>query len=55
MDKQMLDKFIASRRAKVANLADAGLSERAIADALGVSRSTVWNDKQAIKTRSRKA
>lgn len=34
------------RRAKVAQLTAGGLSEREIAKQLGVSRTTVWTDKQ---------
>lgn len=37
---------VQERRAKVAELAKAGKSEREIAKALGVSRTTVWTDKQ---------
>lgn len=37
---------IQERRAKVAQLAKAGKSEREIARELGVSRTTVWTDKQ---------
>lgn len=37
---------VEERRAKVAELAKAGKSEREIAKALGVSRTTVWTDKQ---------
>ncbi len=38
----------AQRRDKVAALVKAGKSERQIARELGVSRTTVWNDKVAI-------
>jgi Bacterial regulatory proteins, luxR family. len=37
---------VQERREKVAELAKAGKSERAIAAELGVSRTTVWTDKQ---------
>lgn len=37
---------IAERRVRVAELAKAGRSERDIARELGVSRTTVWTDKQ---------
>lgn len=37
---------VEERRQKVAELAKAGKSERAIAQELGVSRTTVWTDKQ---------
>lgn len=37
---------IARRRTKVAELTGAGKSEREIARELGVSRTTVWTDKQ---------
>lgn len=37
----------AQRRQKVAALVKAGKSERQIARELGVSRTTVWNDKIA--------
>lgn len=37
-----------SRRRRVAALALEGYSEREIAAKLGVSRTTVWNDKQAL-------
>ncbi len=37
---------VQERRAKVAELAKAGKSEREIAKELGVSRTTVWTDKQ---------
>ena len=37
---------VSERRQKVAELAKAGKSEREIAKALGVSRTTVWTDKQ---------
>ena len=36
------------RRQKVAQLAKAGKSEREIAKELGVSRTTVWTDKQVV-------
>lgn len=36
------------RRRKVAELAKAGKSEREIARDLGVSRTTVWTDKQVV-------
>lgn len=39
---------IEERRAKVAELTKAGKSERAIAAELGVSRTTVWTDKQVV-------
>jgi DNA-binding NarL/FixJ family response regulator len=42
---------IEERRAKVAEMVQAGKSERAIAGELKVSRSTVWADKQAAKRR----
>lgn len=42
----MAEKDIESRRAEVARRAAAGESERDIAKALGVSRTTVWTDKQ---------
>lgn len=37
---------VQERRAKVAELAKAGKTERQIAAELGVSRTTVWTDKQ---------
>lgn len=37
---------ILERRRKVGKMVEAGMSERQIAAALGVSRSTVWSDKQ---------
>lgn len=37
---------IAARRAEVARRSTAGQTEREIARALGVSRTTVWTDKQ---------
>ncbi len=37
---------VEERRRKVAELARAGKSEREIARDLGVSRTTVWTDKQ---------
>lgn len=37
---------VAARRAKVAELTDKGWTEREIAHKLGVSRTTVWTDKQ---------
>lgn len=37
---------VQERREKVAELTKAGKSERAIAQELGVSRTTVWTDKQ---------
>ena len=40
---------IQERRKMVSGLVKAGLSERAIARRLSVSRSTVWSDKQALK------
>ena len=39
---------IDERRQKVAELAKAGKSEREIARDLGVSRTTVWTDKQVV-------
>lgn len=42
---------IQKRRAKVVALVNAGLSEREIAKQLGVSRSTVWNDKHPTPRR----
>lgn len=36
------------RRRKVAELTKAGKSEREIARELGVSRTTVWTDKQVV-------
>ena len=39
---------IEERRRKVAELAKEGKSERAIARELGVSRTTVWTDKQVL-------
>lgn len=39
---------IQERRAKVAQLVKAGLTEREIARKLGVSRTTVWTDKQVL-------
>jgi hypothetical protein len=39
---------IEERRAKVAELSKAGKSERQIAAELGVSRTTVWTDKQVV-------
>lgn len=39
---------ILERRAKVAELTKAGKSEREIARDLGVSRTTVWTDKQVV-------
>ena len=36
------------RRQKVAQLAKAGKSAREIAKELGVSRTTVWTDKQVV-------
>jgi len=39
---------IQERRAKVAVLTKAGKSEREIAKDLGVSRTTVWTDKQVV-------
>lgn len=42
------DKEIETRRAEVARRSTAGETERAIARALGVSRTTVWTDKQVI-------
>jgi DNA-binding NarL/FixJ family response regulator len=39
---------IEERRRKVAELTKAGKSERAIARDLGVSRTTVWTDKQVM-------
>lgn len=44
----MADKDIEARRAEVARRTAAGESERKIADALGVSRTTVWTDKQVV-------
>lgn len=40
------DTAIAARRAEVDRRTNAGESERAIASALRVSRTTVWTDKQ---------
>lgn len=42
----MADKDIETRRAEVARRSAAGESERSIASALKVSRTTVWTDKQ---------
>lgn len=39
---------VQERRQKVAQLVKAGLTEREIAKKLGVSRTTVWTDKQVI-------
>jgi transposase len=37
---------VQERRRRVVNLVKAGWSEREIAKKLGVSRSTIWSDKQ---------
>jgi len=37
---------VEARRAEVDRMSRAGMSEREIAKALGVSRTTVWTDKQ---------
>lgn len=39
---------VQERRQKVAELVKAGKSEREIAKALSVSRTTVWTDKQVL-------
>ena len=39
---------VQERRTKVARLVKAGDSEREIARRLGVSRTTVWTDKQVL-------
>ena len=39
---------VRERRAKVAALVKAGDTERQIAKKLGVSRTTVWTDKQVL-------
>jgi transposase len=39
---------VEERRAKVAELTKEGKSEREIAKALDVSRTTVWTDKQVV-------
>lgn len=44
---------IESRRRRVAALVREGYSEREIAAKLGVSRSTVWADKQALAEASK--
>lgn len=46
---------VAERREKVAAMVRAGKSERQIAAALNVSRTTVFNDKAAIRNVARKA
>lgn len=40
---------VTERRAEVARRSKAGETEREIAKALGVSRTTVWTDKQVAK------
>lgn len=40
---------VSERRRQVALLVKNGFSEREIAKRLGVSRTTVWADKQALK------
>lgn len=42
---------ITERRKRVAQMVKQGLTERYIARELGVSRSTVWNDKQMAKVK----
>lgn len=44
---------VQERRAKVAELAKTGKSEREIAKELGVSRTTVWTDKQVAAAASK--
>lgn len=44
-----------ARRAEVARRAAAGESEREIAKALGVSRTTVWTDKQVAAAATAKS
>lgn len=43
-----IDKAVETRRAEVARRTAAGETERQIARALGVSRTTVWTDKQVL-------
>lgn len=48
-------KEIAPRRAEVARRSAAGETERGIARALGVSRTTVWTDKQVAAAAAAKS
>lgn len=48
----MADKDVQARRVEVARRWAAGESEREIARALGVSRTTVWTDKQVVSDRN---
>lgn len=43
---------VQERRRKVAALVKAGETEREIARRLGVSRTTVWTDKQVLASRA---
>lgn len=51
----MDSKDIEKRRAEVARRSATGESERQIAQALGVSRTTVWTDKQVTAAMAAKA